>query len=90
MSRRRCPKTLQTSERPCRDLLVDTPVLFDARRQANHLAQPIDDDELAVGVTRHDHVKAVRPEVNSREDIRNGAGRGTGGVGLLGRAGRDS
>jgi hypothetical protein len=82
-------ETLQASERACGDLLVDAPVLFDARRKANHLAQPIDNNELAVRVTRDDHVKAVRPEIDSCEDVRNGAGR-VGGVWWLGRSGRDS
>ena len=82
-------ETLQAGERACSDLLVDTTVLFDARRKANHLAQPIDNDELAVRITRHDHVKAVRPEIDSREDVGNRAG-GVCGVGLLGRSGRDS
>jgi hypothetical protein len=44
---------------------------------------------LAVRITRDDHVKAVRPEIDSREDVGDRAG-GICGVGLLGRSGRDS
>src|SRR6202022_892960 len=82
-------ETLQTRERACGDLLVDASVLFNARSKANHLAQPIDNDELAVRVTRDDHVKAVRPEIDRSEDVGDGAGR-IGSGWWLGRADRDS
>jgi CelD/BcsL family acetyltransferase involved in cellulose biosynthesis len=62
-------ETLQARERTRSNLLVDPAVLFDARGETNHLAQPIDDNELTVGITRHDHVEAVRPEIDSRQNV---------------------
>ena len=68
-------EALQAGERARRDLLVDAAVLGDAGGQAHHLAQPVDDDELAVRVARDHHVEAVGPEVDGREDVRDGQGR---------------
>jgi CelD/BcsL family acetyltransferase involved in cellulose biosynthesis len=60
------PETLQAGERSCRDFFVDPAVLFDSGGQANHLAEPINDHELTVRIPRHDHVKAVRAEIDGR------------------------
>ncbi len=54
-------ETLEASNGARGDLFVDASVFFYARREANHLAQSIDNGELAVRVTRDDHVKAVGP-----------------------------
>jgi len=59
-------ETLQACERPGSNLLVDPAVFLDTGGQPYHLAQAINDDELPVLVSRHDQVKAVRPEVDSR------------------------
>ncbi len=80
-------ESLQTGKRASRHFLVDATVLFDAGGEAYHLAQPVDDDELAVRVARHDQVEAVRPQIDGGEDAGDGA---VGGMGLLGRSGRDS
>jgi hypothetical protein len=53
-------KALQTRKRPRGGFLVDAAVLLDTGSQPHHLAQTIDDGELAVRVARNDHVKAVR------------------------------
>src|SRR2546426_10706207 len=66
------PEALQAGKRPRRDVLVDATILLDARGQAHHLAQPIDDDELPVRESRHDHVEAVGAEIDGREDVRDG------------------
>ena len=52
-------ETLETTEGACGDLLVDAPVFLDARAETNHLAKSVDNDELAVRVTRDHHVEAV-------------------------------
>src|SRR6185312_11887199 len=66
------PETLQAGERTGCHILVDAAVLLDARGQAHHLAQAVDDDELAVRVARHDHVEAIGAEVYRGEDIGDG------------------
>src|ERR1019366_9668548 len=68
-------KTLQTRKRPRCGFLVDTAVLLDTGGNTHHLAQAINDDELAVRVARDDHVEAVRPQVDSGENIWNGLSR---------------
>ena len=70
MSRSRWPKRSQAGERARRDLLVEPAVLAEAGAEAHHLAQPVDDDELAVRVAGDDHVEAVGAEVDGREDVR--------------------
>src|SRR5882757_3447733 len=63
-------ETLEASDGACGHLFVDASVFLNAGAEANHLAQSIDDDELAMRITRNDHVKAVRTEVDGCEDIR--------------------
>ena len=52
-------EALQARECPCRHVLVDAAVLRDPGREPHHLAQTIDDDQLAVRVARDHHVEAV-------------------------------
>ena len=54
-------KTLQAGERAGRHILVDAAVLGHAGGEAHHLAQAIDDDQLAVRVARDHHVETVAP-----------------------------
>src|SRR5882757_8154469 len=63
-------ETLEASDGACGHLFVGASVFLNAGAEADHLAQSIDDDELAMRVARNDHVKAVRPEVDGGEDIR--------------------
>ncbi len=63
------PKALQAGDRSSGDLFIDPAILLDARRETHHLAQAVNDDQLTVGIPRHDHVKAVRPEVYGREYV---------------------
>src|SRR5256884_3806707 len=44
-------EALETGERPRRDFLIDAAVLGYPGREPHHLAQPIDDGQLAVRVT---------------------------------------
>ncbi len=85
-------EALQAGERAGGHVLVDAAVLGDACGQAHHLAQAVDDDQLAVRVARDHHVEAVGAQVDRRQYIRyraRGAGSGTGFAGF-GGAGRDS
>ena len=61
------------AQRARRDLLVEPAVLVDAGAEAHHLAQAVDDDELAVRVARDHHVEAVGAEVDRRQDVGDGA-----------------
>ena len=45
-------------------------MLIEARSETNHLPQAVEHDELPVVVTGDDHVKAVRAEIDRREDVR--------------------
>src|SRR6185437_8779475 len=67
-------EALQTGQGARRHLLVDAAVLLDARSQTHHLAQAVDDDELAVRIARDDQVETVGAEVYRREDVRKRAG----------------
>ena len=53
------PEALEARDCPCRHVLVDAAVLGHPRRQPHHLAQTIDDHQLAVRVTRDHHVEAI-------------------------------
>ena len=72
MSRRRCPnRSRQASARaarPCRC----RPFCLEPGAEPHHLAQAIEDDELAVRVTRDHHVETVGTEIDRRENVRDG------------------
>jgi hypothetical protein len=59
-------KALQASQRSSSDLFVDPTVFFNTGSQPYHLTQAINHDELTVLVSRHDHMEAVRAEVDGR------------------------
>ncbi len=82
-------ESLQAGERTGSHLLVDPAVLFDTGREAHHLAQTVDDDELAVRIARDDHVEAVRSEIDSRKNVGDGLCR-CAGLRLQGQSGRAS
>jgi hypothetical protein len=71
-------EALEAGERARRGLLVEPAVRADTAAQAHHLAQPVDDDELAVRIARDHHVEtgrstAVRTEIDGRQDVGHGA-----------------
>src|SRR5579883_510869 len=68
-------ETLQTRQSACRHVLVDAAVLLHAGSQAHHLAQTIDDDELAVRIPRHDQMETVGAEVYRGENVGDRASR---------------
>ncbi len=72
-------EALEAPERARRHVLVDAAVLGHARGQAHHLAQPVDDDQLAVRVARDHHVETVGAEVHRRKHVGDGARGGAGG-----------
>ena len=66
-------EALETAKCAVRGVAVQPVRLAEPRGEAHHLAQPVQDHELAVRMTRDDHVKAVRTEVDGREHIRHDA-----------------
>ncbi len=82
-------EALEAAERARRHLLVDAAVLGDAGGQAHHLAQPVDDDQLAVRVARDHHVETVGAQVDRGQDVRDGSHRGAGDGFGFGDAGGD-
>ena len=60
----------EAGEAPCADRLVEPAVGIEPCGEAHHLAQPIDDDELAGRVSRDDHVETVGAEIDRGQDVR--------------------
>ena len=72
-------EALEAGERARGHVLVEAAVLVHAGGQAHHLAQAVDDDQLAVRVARDHHVEAVGAQVDRGEDVGDGARGGAGG-----------
>ena len=72
MSRRRWPNRLEAGQRAGRDVLVQPAVGLEAGAEAHHLAQPIENDQLAVRVTRDHHVKTVGTEIDRGKYVGDG------------------
>ncbi len=62
-------EALETFQRARGHGLVDAALVVESGRQAHHLAQPVEDRQLAVRVARHHHVKAVRSQIDGRNDV---------------------
>jgi hypothetical protein len=58
------PEALQASQRTLRRRLVQPSAVAQPSRQAHHFAQPVQDDQLAVRITRNDHVKTVGAKID--------------------------
>src|SRR5215472_11978033 len=67
------PEALQARQGARRNVLIDAAVLGDAGGQAHHLAQAVDDYQLAVRVARDHHVEAVGAQVHRGQHVRHGA-----------------
>ena len=91
MSRRRWPKRSRQAMARAATSLSMRPFSSTPGGQAHHLAQAVDDDELAVRVTRDHHVETVGAQVHRRQNVgdraglRSGGGSGLGGAGGGGR-----
>ena len=62
-------EALETAQGAFRRGIVQPPAAVQARGQAHHLAQPVQNDELAVRMTRHDHVEAVGAQIDGGEHV---------------------
>jgi hypothetical protein len=65
-------KPFQTGDRTSRNILVQSPIELEPGTQAHHLAEPIDNDQLAVRVTRDHHVKTVGTEIDRSKYVGDG------------------
>jgi hypothetical protein len=59
----------QAGERAVLARAVELAAFAEARSQSHHLAQPVHDRGLALLIASHDHVKAVRAQVDSCHDL---------------------
>ena len=64
-------EALQAAQRPLGGRIVEPAAVAEARGEPHHLAQPVENDELAVRVARDHHVKAVGAQIDGGEDVRN-------------------
>jgi hypothetical protein len=63
------PEPFEAAQCPVRGRIVQPPAVGEAPGQADHFPQSIEDDELAVRMTRNDHVKAIGPQVDGGEHV---------------------
>ena len=49
--------------------VIQPPAVAQARGQPHHLSETIQNDELAVRITRHDHMKAVGAQIDGGEHV---------------------
>ena len=67
------PEALEAGERTAGGVAVQSILVVEAGCETDGLAQAVDDRDLAVRVTADDHVEAVGPEVDSRQDVGHGS-----------------
>ncbi len=63
------PELFQAGERPLARALREAVVLVEPGGQTHLVPQPVDDDRMAVDGARHDHVEAVRSEVDRGQGL---------------------
>jgi len=57
-------ETLETCQRPRRDVAIESPFFIETRTEAHAFAQTIDDRELPVDVTGDDHMETIRTQID--------------------------
>ena len=65
------PESFETAQCAVRGGVIQPAAVAQARGQAHHFAQSIEDDELAVRITRDDHVKAIGAQIDGGEHVGN-------------------
>ena len=65
-------ESLQARQRARRDILVQPSIGLEAGAEPHHFAQAIEDDQLAVRVTRDHHVKTVGTEIDRGKYVGDG------------------
>jgi hypothetical protein len=63
-------EALEALQRAQHRLAVEPALLVEPRGETHRFAQAVDDHQLPVRVPGHDHVEAVRAQVDGREDVR--------------------
>ena len=62
-------EALEAAQGALRGRIVETSALAETRGEAHHFPQPIQNDQLAVRMTRHDHVKAIGAQIDGGEHV---------------------
>ncbi len=65
------PEALEAGQRARRRFLVEAPFVIETGAQLHHLAQAVDDHQLAIAVLRDDHVKTVGTQIDRGQHIGN-------------------
>ena len=63
------PESLEAAQRTIGRGVVQPAAVAQARGQAHHFAQSVEDDELAVRIARDDHVKTVGAQIDGGEHV---------------------
>ena len=69
-------EALEALERTLHRLATQPPLFVEPGCEPDRLTQAVDDDELPVRMTGHDHVKTVGAEVDGRQDVGDPVGQG--------------
>ncbi len=64
-------EALEAAQGAIRRCVIQASAIAQAGSQTHHFPQPVQDDELAVRMARHDHVKAVGAQVDGGKHVRN-------------------
>lgn len=60
-------EALEAGDGSSGDVTIESTLLVHAGAEPNALSQTIHDDQLAMGVASHNHVKTIGAEINCRE-----------------------
>ncbi len=65
------PEAFQAAQRPLGGGIVQPSAVAQPRGQANHFSKTIQNDELAVRITRDHHVKTIGAQIDGGEHVGN-------------------
>jgi hypothetical protein len=63
------PETLEAAQRTFRRCVVQAPAIAHACGQAHHFPQTVQNDQLAVRMTGHDHMKTIGAQIDGGEHV---------------------
>ena len=63
------PKALEAAQCTFGRSVVQPPAVAHARGQTHHFAQAVQNDQLAVRMTGHDHMKTIGAQIDSDEHV---------------------
>ena len=71
IARKPLPEAFEAAQRALGGRVVEPPAVAQTGAEPHHLAQPVQNDELAVRIARDDHVKTVGSEIDGGEHVGN-------------------